>query len=355
MGCHPASRSPKAATLAVLLTLSVATAVTLTACGNATTAATQSAAPAPASAAAMPTTAAPSASQALPVAVKEFHGMLPVVFVVTLVKERPYRSTKTVEEFVQARHAVWTFRQKSFDPRLSGVLTSVINADQRKGDMSATLWGTSTVRNSGGSWAGPWTGGIAAGGDEHHFYWTAKGTGDYAGLVYHGNGWLTEAGQGFTSDLQELWAGWIETKDGSPVPAAPGPGSTPANWTPFVTIATMGQTGYDSGSWTMDVQASDARVGGNAEGTIVEAGAARSDGSVDYNGVWSVTNEGGAWDSSLYGVRGPGTVEHFQYWTYSGSGAYAGLTFNKLAHFMERGNFVTGDRFIETGWIEEAQ
>ena len=50
---------------------------------------------------------------------------------------------------------------------------------------------------------------------------------------------FAESGEGFTSDIEIVGAGWIETTDGSPVPPAPGPGTTPANWTPVVGIATM--------------------------------------------------------------------------------------------------------------------
>ena len=110
--------------------------------------------------------------------------------------------------------------------------------------MSATVWGTSRLRNAGGTWVQRWTGGIAAGGDVHHVYGTYKGTGGYAGLVAHESGWFVEAGEGFTSDIQMVGAGWIETTDGSPVPPAPGPGTTPANWTPVVGIATLKNTAY---------------------------------------------------------------------------------------------------------------
>ena len=129
--------------------------------------------------------------------------MLPYVYTSSLVKERPYASTKTVGDVVQMRHAVWTFRCASSDPRLAGREDIIINVDQRQSDMSATMWGTSRLRNAGGTWVKRWTGGIAAGGDVHHFYGTLKGTGGYAGLVAHGSGWVSESGEGFTSDLRD--------------------------------------------------------------------------------------------------------------------------------------------------------
>ena len=283
--------------------------------------------------------------------------MLPIVFTQSLVRDRPYRSTETVGDVTQMRHALRTYRNESSDPRLSGRFDGVINVDQRQADMSARMWGTSRLSNQGGTWIGKWTGGIAAGGDVHHLYITQKGTGGYAGLVSHSSGWFVEAGEGFTSDIQIVNAGWIETSDGSPAPPAPGPGTTPANWTPVVAIETINHPAYEGPEpWIVDVEGSDARVGGRLEGWFEEAGAERSDRSVDYGGAWSLTNQDGAWKSTLFsGVRGPDAVEHFQYVTFSGSRAYAGLTYHECSHFMERQDYVKGDALISTGWIEEAK
>ena len=283
--------------------------------------------------------------------------MLPIVFTQSLVRDRPYRTTETVGGVTQMRHALWTYRNESSDPRLSGRFDTVINVDQRQADMSARMWGTSRLSNQGGTWIGKWTGGIAAGGDVHHLYITQKGTGGYAGLVAHISCWFAEAGVGFTSDIQVVGAGWIETSDGSPAPPAPGPGTTPANWTPVVAIETINHPAYEGPEpWIVDVEGSDARVGGRLEGWFEEAGAERSDRSVDYGGAWSLTNQDGAWKSTLFsGVRGPDAVEHFQYVTFSGSRAYAGLTYHEFSHFMERRNYVKGDKLISSGWIEEAK
>jgi hypothetical protein len=283
--------------------------------------------------------------------------MLPVAFTQSLIKEHEGGSSKTVADVEQMRHYVWTLRQDSSDPRLSGRFDVVFNVDQRQADMSARFWGTSRLSNQGGTWVGKWTGGIAAAGQVHLCYLTQKGTGDYAGLVAHCSGWFVEAGEGFTADIQIVNAGWIETTDGSPVPPAPGPGSTPANWTPVVAIGTIDHPAYEGPEpWIVDVHGSDARVGGRLEGWFEEAGAERSDRSVDYGGAWSLTNRDGAWKSTLFsGVRGPDAVEHFQYATYSGSGAYSGLIYHEFAHFMERQDYVKGDTLISTGWIEEAK
>ena len=332
------------ATLAVL----VAAALALAACGGSSSTATS------------PTTtetqgAAPSPSAGAPTtAVHEFHGMLPIVFTQSLIEERPYRSTKTVGDVVQMRHAVWSYRHVSSDPRLSGRYEVSINADQRQSDMSASLWGTGRLRNAGGTWLQRWTGGIAAGGDVHHLYGTFKGTGGYAGLVAHESGWFAEAGEGFTPDIQVVGAGWIETSDGKPVPSAPGPGTTAVNWTPAVGIATL----RDNHNWTFDLTMSDPRLGGELVGSPEEIGTQRADGSIDYLASSTLTNQDGAWDSpsGTTNVRGPGPeLEHFQYWTATGTGAYAGLSYHGFWHFTEPQPLDVGETFVWAGWIEEAE
>ena len=293
-------------------------------------------------------------------AAKEFRGMLPYVYAMSLVKERPSGTTKTVGDVVQTRHAVWVFQRDSSDPRLAGTEVIVINVDQRRSDLSATLWGTSRVRNAGGTWVKRWTGGIAAGGDVHHFYGTLKGTGGYAGLVAHESGWVAEAGDGFTSDLRIVGGAWIETADGSPVPAAPGPGTTPADWTPVVGIATLKNTAYSgSGPWVCDVVQSDPRLNGRQESFFEEIGAERPDGSIDYRFANTVSNPDGIWQpttSTAAMVRGPGPdLEHFQYFPSAGSGAYGGLTYHAFSYYPEPEPFVPGDTIVLTGWIEEEQ
>ena len=291
-------------------------------------------------------------------AAQELHGMLPYVWTQSPIKERPYGSTKTVGDVVQMRHAVWSYRHASSDSRLTGRFDVVINVDQRQGDKSAALWGTGVLRNAGGTWVQRWTGGIAAGGDVHHVYGAFKGTGGYAGLVAHESGWFAEAGEGFTPDIQVVGAGWIETTDGSPAPAAPGPGTTPASWTPVVGIATTKEIAYDGpGPWVWNLEQSDPRVNGRVEGAIEEIGYARPDGSIDMLSSNTLSNQDGSWDapSGPIQVRGPAPrFEHFMYWTATGSGAYAGLTYHGFWFFPEPRSFRPGDKFVWSGWIEEA-
>jgi len=344
-------RARTAASLA-LAALVLFAAFTLAACGSSDGTASD---------AMTPTAAATSASPpSLPVAVQEFHGMLPVVWTEAKVKERPFKTTETVGDVVQMHGAVVTYRHECSDPRLSGTIDIVLNIDQRQADDSARLWGTSRLRNQGGTWVGKWTGGIAGAGEAAHathVYLTQKGTGGYAGLVARSSGRSVDDAEGFAPDIEIVGAGWIETIDGSPVPPAPGPGATPADWTPVVAIATMKETAYDGpGPWVFACEASDPRVSGRLEGQLEEIGAERPDGSIDYRGRSILTSEAGAWDSPWStDVRGPGRVEHFQYGTSSGSGAYAGLTYRAFWHFMERQDYVPGDTFLVPGWVEEVE
>lgn len=282
--------------------------------------------------------------------------MVPVVCTGRVYDNGDYRSVTTIDGVKRMRHALWKLLQKSSDPRLSGNHVVVINADQRQADMSAALWGTSVVRNAAGAWTGKWTGAIAAGGDVHYLRLTMKGTGDYAGLVYRATGKFVEAGEGFTPDIEIVYAGRIETTDGSPVPPAPGPGTTPADWTPVVGVATTVRTAYDRpGPWVWALEQSDPRLSGRLEGDLEEIGYPRTDGSIDYRSWSTVTNQDGSWKAPAeLDVRGPSPrFEHFQAWTASGSGAYEGLTYHGFWFFPERRDIVPGDTFVYTGWIEE--
>jgi hypothetical protein len=331
----------------VLLAAALTTAG-MSACGHSSSGAVSP----PVKASDVPVAATPQAS------VPQFRGMLPVVCTQRVYDNGEYRSIRTVDGVRRMRHPLWRALQKSSDPRLSGRQDVVINVDQRQADGSSTLWGTSVVRNAAGAWAGKWTGGIAASGDVHYLNMTMTGAGDYAGLVYRRTGTFVEAGKGFTPDVEIVCAGRIETADGSPVPSAPGPGTTPADWTPVVGIATTVRTAYDRpGPWVRDLEQSDSRLSGRLEGDLEEIGYPRTDGSIDYRSWSTVTNQDGAWKSlPQLDVRGPGPrKEHFVSWTSAGSGAYEGLTYHGFWFFPEPRDIVPGDTFVYTGWVEETE
>ncbi len=333
-----------------LLCLLVGTAA-VTACATACASTAGGVASGPAAASSTSAAVTPSAS------VHEFHGMLPYVWTQSQTGRR--------EDFKQIGgrrqwYTVCTLRQESSDPRLSGRVDIVIYLEARQGG-SARMRGTWRLRNQGGTWLGRWTGGIAGraadmGGQPAHR--SARGTGDYAGLVTRGCWWFPEAGAGWVNpSTKYVGAGWIETTDGSPVPPAPGPGTAPANWTPVVGIATMRQTAYDtSDPWILDLEQSDPRVSGRLEGFIEEIGHRRRDGSIDSSSWSTLTTKDGAWeDLGSTAVRGPGGIEHFQYWTSSGSGACADLYYCAFWHFMERRPLAPGDTWVWAGVIVKAK
>ncbi len=120
----------------------------------------------------------------------------------------------------------------------------------------------------------------------------------------------------------------------------------------------MRQTAFDtSGPWILDLEQSDPRVSGRLEGFIEEIGRQRSDGSIDYSAVVHPASTRGrrlGTSRQSTAVRGPGGIEHFQYWTSAGSGAYADLYYHVFWHFMERRPPAPGDTWIWAGLIEEA-
>jgi hypothetical protein len=63
---------------------------------------------------------------------------------------------------------------------------------------------------------------------------------------------------------------------GTPVPPAPGPGTTPANWTPVVGTATTRESNYDgTGAELWDPGQSDPRLSGRLECAVEEIGSPR--------------------------------------------------------------------------------
>ena len=217
------------------------------------------------------------------------------------------------------------------------------------------------LRNAGGTWVQKWTGGIAAGGDVHHVYGTFKGTGGYAGLVAHESGWFAEAGEGFTPDIQVVGAGWIETTDGSPVPPAPGPGTTPANWTPVVGVATTEEDRVQRprplGPGRRAVgRAREWPAGGRHRGDRRDAAGRkpRLPHRVHDQQRGRRVGQPMVHRRRWCAARGR-TTSTSSTGRPTGSGAYAGLTYHGFWYFPERNSFRPGDTFVWSGWIEEAK
>ncbi len=84
-------------------------------------------------------------------------------------------------DIAQWRDMVYLYELQATDARLDGTLEANINFDMRP-DGSATMWGTETLTNDGGTWEGPWTGVIASDGTNYVLQ-TLLGTGEYEGYV----------------------------------------------------------------------------------------------------------------------------------------------------------------------------
>jgi hypothetical protein len=72
----------------------------------------------------------------------------------------------------------------SSDPRVAFELERIVFDMDEQADGSATMTGTGTLANEGGTWSGSWTGTIAVGSRTHRMEGVYTGTGDYAGLEF---------------------------------------------------------------------------------------------------------------------------------------------------------------------------
>ncbi len=70
------------------------------------------------------------------------------------------------------------------DPRVASELERIVFDMDEQADGSATMTGTGTLANEGGTWSGSWTGTIAVGSRTHRMEGVYTGTGDYAGLQF---------------------------------------------------------------------------------------------------------------------------------------------------------------------------
>ena len=110
-------------------------------------------------------------------------------------------------DIVQYRDLAYLYEQQATDSRLDGTLEVVINFDERQ-DGSATMWGTETVTNEGGTWEGPMTGVIAPDGT-HYVLGTLLGTGEYEGYVLKWQTHFNEAPEFSEPGLETVSTGWI--------------------------------------------------------------------------------------------------------------------------------------------------
>lgn len=73
---------------------------------------------------------------------------------------------------------------RSSDPRLAAASERVVINIDKLADGSATMWGTATIENDGGTWSGAWTGTVDVGYTTHRMAGSYAGAGGYAGLEF---------------------------------------------------------------------------------------------------------------------------------------------------------------------------
>jgi len=106
----------------------------------------------------------------------------PITFTATQVCSQTAAGTEAkVGDVTQYRDIHMRCPTKASDPRVEAVQESTVAIDMRA-DQSADIWGTMVLTNDGGTWAGDFTGTVAAGYTTHRIEGTAVGTGAYEGL-----------------------------------------------------------------------------------------------------------------------------------------------------------------------------
>ena len=224
--------------------------------------------------------------------------------------------------------ATLVYLDKMNDPRVSGTRTATVTGFQRR-DESGAFRGTSVISNADGTWNGTWNGLVERGAVQRYFSADYVGDGAYAGLTYHVDGWFTGSARDPLPGTRFRSFGWIEADDGSPVEVSPGPEGV----TPVVGDATFVT---ETPKWTWTLKMSDPRVTGTLKSVPNPDFPPRPNGSVDISGPFVLRNADGTWVCSNFtGEAGKDMIEHFVYCRAKGTGAYEGLRFRSLWHFVE--------------------
>jgi len=117
-------------------------------------------------------------------------------------------------EHYQDGPAVW--EQEASDPRATGQIETVSQTNIRA-DMSGEVWGDWVLTNDGGTWDGTFFEVVSSETSEipvtGYFRVDTKGTGKYAGLEMHLQGWSGQNIKGFEPGTDNVVTGWIEKAD----------------------------------------------------------------------------------------------------------------------------------------------
>lgn len=241
-------------------------------------------------------------------------------------------TSNMVAGVTQVRNATLDCAATASDPRLAGQTLVTYQGDYAA-DGGATLWGTTMLRTSSGTWAGSWRGAVDA----------ATGTSRAEGVLFGSGGddglrvRYTNTGSGETFSQVAV----IEASD-----TVPPAGSTVVYGT-TCSVANGGITnpnGDVSGLVLIcNGNPSDPRLVGKF--TVTLDMAMRPDGGGDMTGTIDIAGASNAWSGPLTGRIDAGYTTHHVHARLAGTGADAGLVFT----FDMVG--LSEDQYVATGTV----
>jgi hypothetical protein len=225
------------------------------------------------------------------------------------------------------------------DPRVGGIFTTLVSVDEHA-DESADIWGTSTLQNDGGSWAGAWRGTVDVGYTTHHIQGVFAGSGAYAGLRLRYT--LTGAGS------PTYWlTGTIEASAALPPDGVVAVyGHTCASRSAGTVSQAHGVTRIEGARLACEGDPSDPRLAGAMSLTVDVT--EQADESATLQGTMVIEGPGGGWSGPFSGTVEPGYTTQRINAVAVGTGGYAGLRWS----FTLIGTAET--LYVATGPITEA-
>lgn len=194
------------------------------------------------------------------------------------------------------------------DARLTGTGTAILNSEQQL-DGTWLGWGTREIRNTNGSWSGPFAITSTASATSMTFDFALLGVGGYDGLLFRGKAVMTATSTTLTGIIIPDPAGISghQTCDSS--------GGTDTQVGDITSTRGVVLTCVDN--------VNDSRVHGTA--TIRMSIDMQRDGSADLWGTLVIANAGGTWEGFWFGTVDQGYTTHHVEGMLRGTGDYAGL------------------------------
>ena len=244
---------------------------------------------------------------------------------------RTAATTSTVDGVKQSRGEQLDCSTTMSDPRLTGTGTATFNVDQPS-DGTWLSWGTREIRNTNGSWSGPFAITSTASATTMAFDAVLTGSGGYVGLLFRVRVEMTSAKTTLTGVILPVGP----TISGSETCIF-----DQANDRQF----TVGDiTAYRGVVGTCTDTMSDLRLSGTGRNEVsIDM---RPDESADIWGRYTLTNDGGTWEGRWAGTVDKGYTTHRVESLLVGTGMYEGLLYR-----MSVISNATGSGFDLTGLI----